>query len=179
MVTRVSPAMARMWTTASRENADWPSPSGPLERGGLRRGCQPLPAVVGATGPWYGRAGGPSPSGRRRCGGRLGGGGGCCGCGGRRGRDRRRGRGGRAGRGGGGQAQDERRPLALDRLDPHLAAVDHGHVVDDGQAQAAAAEVAGLGPLHPVEALEDVLEVGRGDPDAPVADAELREVAVP
>ena len=55
------------------------------------------------------------------------------------------------------------------RLDRHLAAVVAGDVADDGQAEAGAAGVPAAGPVDPVEALEDPLEVAGGDADAVVA----------
>ena len=49
-------------------------------------------------------------------------------------------------------------------LDAHLAAVVAGDVADDGQAEAGAAGLAAAGPVDPVEALEDPLEVATGMP---------------
>ena len=49
-------------------------------------------------------------------------------------------------------------------LDPHLAAVVAGDVAHDREAQAGAAGLAAAGPVDPVEALEDALEVARGMP---------------
>ena len=53
----------------------------------------------------------------------------------------------------------KRGALALAGLDRDLAVVVAGDVADDGQAEAGAAGVAAAGPVDPVEALEDPLEV--------------------
>src|SRR5205807_7729194 len=65
---------------------------------------------------------------------------------------------------------------ALD-LDP--AAVRLGEMLDDGEAQAAAALVAGAALVHPVEALEDASQRLRRDADAGVADLDQRVAALP
>ena len=54
-------------------------------------------------------------------------------------------------------------------LDPDLAPVVAGDVADDGEAEAGAAGLAAAGPVDPVEALEDPLEVAARDADAVVA----------
>ncbi len=57
------------------------------------------------------------------------------------------------------ESQGERGALALEGLDPDLAGVVAGDVADDGEPEAGAAGLAAAGPVDPVEALEDALEV--------------------
>src|SRR5690606_37167580 len=64
------------------------------------------------------------------------------------------------------QHQAEGGALALAALHHDLAPMVGGHVAHDGQAQPRAARVAAAGPVDPVEALEDALEVAAGDADA-------------
>src|SRR5690606_8074553 len=71
------------------------------------------------------------------------------------------------------QHQGERRPLALDGPHLHVAAVGGGDVLDDGEPQAGAAGGAVAGGVHAVEALEDALDLLRGDADALVDDRDL------
>ena len=72
-----------------------------------------------------------------------------------------------------GQPQPEGRAVALLRLHGDLAVVVAGHVADDGQAEAGAAGAPAAGPVDPVEALEDPLEVAGGDAHALVDDGQL------
>ena len=72
-----------------------------------------------------------------------------------------------------GQGQGERRPLALDRPDPHLAAVGGGDVLDDREAEAGAAGGAVPRRVDAVEPLEDAVELVRRDADALVGDADV------
>ena len=67
------------------------------------------------------------------------------------------------------QPQRERGALALARRHPHLAAVVGGDVAHDRQPETGAAGLAAAGPVDPVEALEDPLEVAGRDADAVVA----------
>ena len=62
------------------------------------------------------------------------------------------------------QGQRERRALALDGPDPHVAAVGGGDVLDDRQAQPGAAGGAVPGRVDPVEALEDPVDLAGGMP---------------
>src|SRR5690606_27197049 len=73
----------------------------------------------------------------------------------------------------GRQRQRERRALALPGLDPALAVVVGGDVADDGEPEPGAAGLPAAGPVDPVEALEDALEVAGGDAGAVVAHGDL------
>ena len=77
-----------------------------------------------------------------------------------------------------GMRECERGALALVRLHPDLAAVVGGDVADDRQAETGAAGLAAAGPVDPVEALEDALEVALGDADAVVGHGDLDPLAV-
>ena len=68
-------------------------------------------------------------------------------------------------------SEGERGALALAGAHGDLAAVVGGDVADDGQAEPGAAGVAAAGPVDPVEALEDAVEVAGRDADALVGDA--------
>src|SRR4051812_15318835 len=68
-----------------------------------------------------------------------------------------------------GDAQREGGAPAFLRGDRHAATVVGGHVAHDGETQAGAARLAAAGPVDPVEALEDPVEIASGDPDAAVA----------
>jgi hypothetical protein len=75
-----------------------------------------------------------------------------------------------------GQPDGERGPGSF--LAPHRdrAAVRGDDVLGDGQAQAGPAGGPGPGRIHPVEPLEDALEVALGDADALIGDADLGRV---
>ncbi len=73
----------------------------------------------------------------------------------------------------GGNRDGERGALAFAALHAHVAAVQPGELVHQGQPDAGAFVRARLRMLHPVEALEHPRQVGRGDADAGVGDLQL------
>ena len=72
-----------------------------------------------------------------------------------------------------GQREVEVSAVAQFAFGPDASAVGLDDVLDDGQAQAGAAGLAGAGFVNAVEALEDAVEVLGGDAGAEVLDGEL------
>src|SRR5260370_33698639 len=64
-----------------------------------------------------------------------------------------------------GEDEPERRPLPLARIDLDVALVIGGDVADDGQPQSGAPAVAAATLVHPVEPLEDAVEIPSRDAD--------------
>ncbi len=69
--------------------------------------------------------------------------------------------------------ESEGRPLSLARVDFDPALVVAGDVADDGEAEPGPSRLTAATVVHPVEALEDPLEVAGGDADPGVDDREL------
>src|SRR5689334_17971550 len=84
----------------------------------------------------------------------------------------------RSGGGGTRQADGERGALTEPAGNRDAAVHRPNEVLDDRQAQAGAAELAGAGLVHPVEALEDARQVVLGNADAGVLDVEAGLAAV-
>src|SRR5947199_407891 len=84
----------------------------------------------------------------------------------------------RRGAGAGGEAGGEGGPLAGPALGAEAALVRLDDVAADRQAQARAPLAGGVGAgLGGEERLEDPPQVGRGDADARIGDAQLRQAA--
>ena len=61
---------------------------------------------------------------------------------------------------------------AYGAFDPEAAAVGFYDVFGDGEAEAGAADFAGAGCVHAIEALEDALLIGERDADAGIGDGD-------
>src|SRR5690606_24917411 len=76
------------------------------------------------------------------------------------------------------EPQRERGALPLLGVEEDLAVVVLDDVAHDGQPEPGAAGLAAAGPIHPVEPLEDPLEVPAGDADAVIPDRHLHHAPV-